>query len=1331
MTRKFLYILTLLFLYLVTTPGHVFSQVPIPSGFKNLLPIAQKESPYFKPPSYKVTNILFAPADTEADPVYPKLIKDAVNRVQDWYAQQLDGKTFQINEDNNPIIIKSEKRLYELCNPPTAQPGKFYPCIQSAIEEVERKIQYPSEGVVLNIFLVGIPSSDTAPAGNYSWVKKLSAGGSFYGESILRMLKGAQTRKDEVICGAKYGASCDPELAIGIVAHEMGHAFGLSGSSEWSYSHPCTEISREECNKNLDPKFYPDVSEWFSSVMGTGFYKGLNRTWLNDSCINPERTLLKHYPLFGGSGYEKLNFKECLKGIGETTETIKILSIESEDKIFPGDPINIKITGVINDDLKNLRVIFPPTIDGLRTDMLKTEQDGVILRTIVPFEAFSGDVFIEVVRDQNKKIRSAPYRIEIFSNNPRINNFEPSSARAGDTITIHGENFRDLRNIELTQAKIKLGDTLIQDFIEYTPTLIRFLVPENASLGPQIVAFEAIGVDKTTQLLKRYSSISGPQRIDIKGDFDIEATLKTNASSYMIGDLVTLNAMIKGVNPKSAEIYIRGLHNLTPCDTKEVDNWCLVSQKEFDSSLKSYNLTATYTASREGDYMVVVNATDKNGTKCSGDSSRLINWIDCGINSRLTVWVDTPRIKVNYYIAENKASFPLTLKPVICEINNNRESCGEPSFQRTEIPSSVIGGYQFYLAENPIGRELERNKSYKISCYITNSRGMLLGTCPGRFASPGDTVSFNLELNEEGRIKSGGSFISSPISTPSASASSSSVPIPVPPQDKTISRKEISSILINGQRLGFGGTSVSIRLPDIVARGATHPVPITIKYSNKESFSRNLIFRYKLAGTQESGEKALPGEECDPQRFSCFATAERSDNNPELLFCRNMGESTNNKYEWVTQKFTTDICQGKPGMTATCGDGQGGETKYWCTGETWVDQTRWALIQKQKEEERQKQALQTTSIETITPQGTTGEPSCSLSALPERIKTGENITWVIQSNFKGISAQWGKDKRGEINPSPVTSFTNTNYWSETYPYKEAGGYTQYATVKTENGRECITNTVEVVVEKRELAEAITAPVQNITAGPKTISRIILTIPPYGQQRVINQGEPIRFSLPDTGGVPQTIQLPITIIYSDGSTGNKTISFAYKGNTCALSGGKCANSNGQTRDGYQCSTYRSDLTGCSIEKDNVYPHCYISCSKSPSENTTTTTSTPSQSTQTQNLNCAANGGVCADSAGITADQTKKCSLESYRSDYTGCSQYYYCYTSCSPNQTPALPQTGTAAANCSGAGEFCADSAGTPKDPNIQCNASKAYRNNAQKDQWCQGGEPGWYCWLCQ
>lgn len=1268
---KILIVLGLFLTYLVI-PASVFSGGPTPSPtsqspFQNLLPIIQTASQY-KFPQYTVTNVIIVPADVELDPDYPRLVSEAVKKVQERYSEILGGQTFRINEANgDPIILKVNLKLREFCQ--LFNYCDFSKIKSSYLPEAYTDGRILKEGIVINYFVAGAPF---AASGFWEQANNVDSGETRQGERILASLKGKKSQTHEIFCEALVGRRCSAEYGLYVIAHEMGHVFGLSSASRWARSHPCSTLTPQFCAPDLDPKFYPGPEEANRSIIGYGINAGRFNIEFNDSCVNPEKTLLKHSRYFGGPGYTGLNFEQCLGegGIGISVKSIEKEGENNSPEFQAGEQVFLITDGLLESDT-DIKVLFPPENPSRKLDKIGPNK----LKAVIPENATRGYVIITANRN-GQDLKSDPFPISITRRDPIINDVLPKQAKVGDIVTLTGGNFSSSAEVQQSRVVVYLGRTLVEasHVLEYSNNKIRFKVPPNTSIGKVSAYVEVIRVNTVSKEVASVQSNDLP--IEIIGESSLRGKIVLPYSEIILGKPVEITALIEpNLSAKSAELWIKySSDTLSPlCENRVSGEWCRITAKTFqeNSPPDEFKILTQYTPNdTTGNYDIVLNIQSKDGPGCSGDPGRPPDWMDCGPESRAGIYVRAASIGVRYRV-ENQSGEEIKVEPEVCRsFPDGGLGCIPAVQSRQRITFNISPNktelLDIVFSENPWNFVPMRfREDYIISCRIFTVNSNKTRDCPRSPVSSGSTIVLSINFTDQ-EIQSS---VSIPTPPPTPSSTPTQLPAPMFQQDEEDSRgmlgkkaaKDVLEILVQGGSVYKKGqmdlnTVLNFTLPNVVVKGATHTVPITINYSDGRSFSRNIVFRYKLAGTQKSEEKALPGEECGPQRFSCFATAERKDNNPEFLFCRNLGEITNNRYEWVTQKFTTDICQGKEGITATCGDGQGGEVKYWCTGETWVDENQWAAIQKQKEEERQKQ----------------GELSCSLWASSEKIKENENITWVIQSNFRGVSGEWrGTDNGSEINPVPVSDLTNTNYWSQTYSYKDTARYTRSARLKTEDGRECVTNTVEVVVEKRELAEIITAPVQNVTAGSKRIDKIIITIPPYGQQRVINQGEPIRFSLPNTGGVPQTIQLPITIIYSDGSTNNKTISFAYKGNTCALSNGKCANDRGQTRDGYQCSTYRSDLTGCSIEKDNVYPHCYTGCSFIPTQVPALIPTpapivipapslVPEQTPTPQTSGCP---GQCATSVGDTASG-QKCTdwLRAY-DDACPTGIYDYCFTNC--------------------------------------------------------------------
>ena len=173
---------------------------------------------------------------------HKQTILTALEEIRQWYAKQLNGKTFN--------IIKSVR---------VVNSSTFDPNYTQLV---------PREDKTVNIvYMVGMGGKF---AGSWGYEKTAALG---YDVLLDLYDKG---RGD----------------SLGALAHELGHSFGLV-ETRWAGSHPCTVISLENC-KLGDPDFpssdkLPPAEEWSSGVMGSGnHYYPAPYVKFNNSIINAE-----------------------------------------------------------------------------------------------------------------------------------------------------------------------------------------------------------------------------------------------------------------------------------------------------------------------------------------------------------------------------------------------------------------------------------------------------------------------------------------------------------------------------------------------------------------------------------------------------------------------------------------------------------------------------------------------------------------------------------------------------------------------------------------------------------------------------------------------------------------------------------------------------------------------------------------------------------------------------------------------------------------------------------------------------------------------------------
>lgn len=227
---------------------------------------------------YKIRPALLVPVNKkdyltdEKKAQYKTYIFDALKEVQEFYKQELNGKTF--NLDNDWDIVYSDKPI-DVTQDLTAV-KYFYR------SGGDNKLPL-SDGLIRTIWIIGL--SNQGPIAGEGFALK-SSGNSFFDHGLLLDL------------GRTNSEYRDRGLTV--IAHELGHAFGLV-ESKFAYSHTCTEDNPAVCKNNpspLPPKeiSYFDIMNWtitgekFTQKHFTNDYINQEKTGLYKSLfINPQK----------------------------------------------------------------------------------------------------------------------------------------------------------------------------------------------------------------------------------------------------------------------------------------------------------------------------------------------------------------------------------------------------------------------------------------------------------------------------------------------------------------------------------------------------------------------------------------------------------------------------------------------------------------------------------------------------------------------------------------------------------------------------------------------------------------------------------------------------------------------------------------------------------------------------------------------------------------------------------------------------------------------------------------------------------------------------------
>lgn len=242
--------------------------------------LAFQPAPTRSNPRTVVRPILFVPSNLTPDPAYLPAIDEAVQTVSDWYANELDGRTFRYEPvrlmiGEHPVRHYCPKTIVETqCIQVRGTVGADSGDVFTVLDEVGRRGYPVIDNVVILLFWQG--GYGYAGGARYSPTSGMAAQGDWALEGI------ADKYEDDTATGgcgdAPWGPlACTKELGLYTIAHELGHAFDLPHSTD-------------------DGRSPDDPNYWHRSIMTSG--KGLSRAIFLDSPANPERSKLRRHYFF-------------------------------------------------------------------------------------------------------------------------------------------------------------------------------------------------------------------------------------------------------------------------------------------------------------------------------------------------------------------------------------------------------------------------------------------------------------------------------------------------------------------------------------------------------------------------------------------------------------------------------------------------------------------------------------------------------------------------------------------------------------------------------------------------------------------------------------------------------------------------------------------------------------------------------------------------------------------------------------------------------------------------------------------------------------------------
>ncbi len=452
---------------------------------------------------YSVKSYILIPADWK-DKVssqeldrYKKLISEAMVDVQSFYREKLNGHTFNI--DSDIPIVTSDKNAgndsvtgsTQPSNPSDTSRGATF--VEDTFNNVGGDSLIPlKNGEVQVVFVLGSAYSRSSAFG----YKDKESGRAMISHLDILFLDTRNELPNPITTTRDRtdhrNVHYDQNYALGTIAHELGHAFGLEQGTEkyggWGRAHPCTVDYPNECRSNT-PLPLPTTEESANSIMSyngenvlatNGLHSTLFKGFLNTT-YNPEVITLYDSP-FLNPNHDKApepvdSFPQSSPGVGDPTSLV--LSTSQSFLRRPSGDQGTQTMTVKNDNSTKIDWKFDPE----RQEALQGEPNKNIL----------------YVREMNGENIGKEYEKEIkFDQMVKISNIEVTARRARLIESMQFGSQPDKTPDELLGVSgeveginITLNDTReLPVLIKYKdggtrPLVFKFTTQRNAGTAPQ------------------------------------------------------------------------------------------------------------------------------------------------------------------------------------------------------------------------------------------------------------------------------------------------------------------------------------------------------------------------------------------------------------------------------------------------------------------------------------------------------------------------------------------------------------------------------------------------------------------------------------------------------------------------------------------------------------------------------------------------------------------------------------------------------------------------------------------------------------------------------